>query len=196
MALRDVVLTSVTRDDLPDGGAAIWAETIARVRAAAPGICIEVLVPDFGGAAPALDAVLDARPDVFGHNLETVRSLYSCVRPQADYDRSLQVLRHARGRGFITKTGIMVGLGETEEEVAEAMGDCRRAGVAIFYIGQYLQPTREHLPVQSYIEPARFEEYRRRGLEMGFGVVVAGPLVRSSYHSEEQAEYVRRNRTH
>ena len=194
MGIRDIVLTSVTRDDLEDGGAAIWAETIRRVRESVPGITVEVLVPDFSGCAEVLNRVLDAGPDILGHNLETVPSLYRKVRPQADYRRSLAVLKHAHERGFVTKTGIMVGVGETAEEVAGAMGDAIAAGVDIFYIGQYLQPSRKHLSVSRYVEPEEFDRFRETGLRLGFKVVVSAPLVRSSYHSEEQAEYVSRHR--
>ena len=192
MGLRDVVLTSVTRDDLPDGGAALWAETIRAVRRAAPGCRVEVLVPDFSGSEAALGALIGTRPAVFGHNLETVRGLYPTVRPGADYARSLGVLRATARAGLIAKTGIMVGLGETAGEVAALMRDAREAGVDIFTAGQYLQPSRQHLPVSRYVEPAEFEEYRRRGLELGFGAVVSGPLVRSSFHSDEQVAYVAR----
>jgi lipoic acid synthetase len=192
MGLSDVVITSVTRDDLPDGGAAIWAETIRRVRERVPGITVEVLAPDFGGDEAALDRVIAARPTVFGHNLETVPSLYPRVRPQAGYDRSLAVLRRAARAGLAAKTGIMVGLGETGDEVEQLMRDARAAGVEIFYVGQYLQPSRRHAPVVRYVEPAEFDAYTRRGREMGFEVVVSAPLVRSSYHSDDQAAYLRR----
>ena len=190
MGIHDVVITSVTRDDLADGGAAIWAETLRRIREAVPAILLEVLVPDFGGSPEALDRVLEARPTILGHNLETVSELYGKVRPQADYRRSLAVLSHAHRRGFTTKTGIMVGVGETAEQVHDTMSDALKAGCDILYIGQYLQPSRKHLPVLRYVEPGEFDDYRQRGLKMGFKVVVSAPLVRSSYHSEEQAAYV------
>jgi len=195
MDLKDVVVTSVTRDDLEDGGAGIWAETVLAIRAAVPGILVEVLVPDFGGSEQALDTVIATRPDVFGHNLETVRSLYGRVRPEADYERSLGVLRKGSARGLIVKTGMMVGLGETADEMFEAMADARATGCSILYIGQYLQPTKAHLPVSRYVEPAEFETYEKKGLEVGFDVVVSGPLVRSSYHSDDQEMYVRGERT-
>jgi len=191
MGLRDVVITSVTRDDLPDGGAALWAETVRAVRAAAPGVLIEVLIPDFGGSAEALATVVAARPDVLGHNLETVKSLYPRVRPQASYARSLELLRRAHAAGMIAKTAVMVGLGERPQEVRALMEDARSTGCEILYIGQYLQPSRRHVPVARYAAPAEFDRYRQRGLAMGFGVVVSGPLVRSSYHSEEQERFVR-----
>jgi len=190
MGLRDVVLTSVTRDDLDDGGAAIWAETIRRVRAAVPGIRIESLIPDFAGSDVALDVVLDERPDVLGHNLETVPALYATVRPHADYARSLRVLRRAHERGLITKTSLMLGLGETREAVTEVMRDARDAGCDVLYLGQYLQPTRAHLPVSQYVTPEEFDAYGKTGRGLGFGVVIAAPLVRSSYHSDEQAAFV------
>ncbi len=197
MKLWDVVLTSVTRDDLPDGGAAIWAETIRRIRDTVPGVMIEVLVPDFGGDDDALRAVTAASPDVFGHNLETPAALYPRVRPQADYARSLRLLEQAKQQGMLTKSSVMVGLGETRSQVIDTMRDARRAGCEIFYVGQYLQPTREHLDVERYVEPAEFDEYKQAGLALGFGVVVSEPLVRSSFHSDEQARYVeeRQNRT-
>jgi lipoyl synthase len=194
MGLRDVVLTSVTRDDLPDGGAAHWAATIRAVQAAVPGICVEVLVPDFGGDAAALDTVLAARPDVLAHNLETVPRLYPAVRPEADYARSLAVLRRAHAAGCIVKTGIMAGLGETDAEIETLMRDAHAAGAALFTIGQYLQPSRRHRPVARYVEPAVFDAYRDTGRAIGFAVVLSAPLVRSSLHAEEQSAYVARRR--
>lgn len=186
----NVVITSVTRDDLEDGGAQIWAETIRRVHNAVPGISIETLVPDFRGSAEALKTIMDAKPEILGHNLETVPSLYKDIRPQANYERSLKLLNSANEHGMITKTAIMVGLGETISEVLELMKDAFKAGCDIFYVGQYLQPTKKHLPVHRYVQPDEFEMYRERGFEMGFKVVVSGPLVRSSYYSEEQAKYL------
>ncbi|MDI6774331.1 MAG: lipoyl synthase [Verrucomicrobiota bacterium] len=190
--LSHVVLTSVTRDDLPDGGAGIWAETIRLVREACPGAVVEALVPDFGGSAAAFETVARARPDVFGHNLETVASLYPRVRPASDYRRSLDLLRRAGERGLIAKTGVMLGVGETPDEVAELMRDALAVGCEILYIGQYLRPTRRHLQVRRYVEPAEFEAIRRTGIAIGFPVIVAGPLVRSSYPSGEQDARVRR----
>jgi len=192
LKLAEVVVTSVTRDDLEDGGAAIWAETVGRIRGVAPDAMIEVLVPDFGGSEKALRKVLDTRPNVFGHNIETVPSLYSRIRNKADYGRSLEILRKSRESGLITKTAIMVGMGETPEQVLAVIRDVLDAGCHIFYVGQYLQPTKKHLPVSRYVEPAEFDLYRNRGMEMGFKVVVAAPFARSSYHSEEQAEFVKR----
>jgi lipoic acid synthetase len=189
MGLRDVVITSVTRDDLPDGGAAIWAETIRAIHALA-GIRVESLVPDFGGREVDIRTVITARPDVWGHNIETVPSLYPAVRPQADYGRSLRVLALGHEAGLTTKTSLMLGLGETRDEVLAVMRDARAAGCRIFFLGQYLQPTRRHLPVQRYVEPAEFDALRDDGRALGFDIVVAAPLVRSSYHSDEQAAFV------
>ncbi len=190
MGLKDVVITSVTRDDLPDGGAEIWAETIKRVAEAVAGIGIEVLIPDFNGDEAALDLVIDAAPVVLGHNLETVPRLYSEVRPQADYQQSLRVLKYVHDKGLIVKSGIMVGIGETNEEIKALMQDAAKTGCNIFYIGQYLQPSKQHLAVERYVTPDEFEQYKRWGLEMGFDVVVSAPLVRSSYHSDEQDAFL------
>lgn len=191
MHLKHVVLTSVNRDELPDGGAAIWAETIVRVRAASPpphGPTIEVLIPDFCGDWEALQAVLDARPDILNHNVETVPSQYKKVRPQAKYPRSLELLRRAKAQGFVTKTGLMAGIGETDEELRQTFRDIREQGVDILTIGQYLQPTREHLPIERWVTPEQFAEYKRFCVaELGYPVVESGPLVRSSYHADEQA---------
>ena len=190
MGLRHAVITSVTRDDLPDGGARIWAETIARVRARNPDCRIEVLIPDLQGDREALDMVLSARPDILGHNLETVPRLYPLARPQADYARSLELLHRAAGAGHVTKTGLMLGIGETDAEATAALGDARRAGVAIATLGQYLCPTRACLPVARYVTPEAFEQLRRDALAMGFDAVESGPLVRSSYHAEQSASRV------
>ena len=191
MGLSDVVITSVTRDDLDDGGSALWAETIRQVRAAAPETAIEVLIPDFGGCAMALNRVMSAAPDVLGHNLEVVPRLYSIARPDADYERSLELLRRAHQFGMVVKTSLMLGLGETMDEVRTVMEDARATGCEIFYVGQYLQPTKEHLAVERYVHPDEFARIEQLGLEMGFGVVVSAPLVRSSYHSSLQADYLR-----
>lgn len=179
-----VVLTSVTRDDLPDGGARIFAEVITEIRARNGHGYIEVLIPDFKGDAAALDTVLQAQPHVLGHNLETIARLYSTVRPQANYRQSLQVLDRAKKAGFVTKSGIMIGLGESFDEVIALMQDLREVGCDIMTLGQYLQPSRKHLPVQRYVEPAEFAEYKQIGTELGFRLIESGPLVRSSYHAE------------
>ncbi|MHB1343295.1 MAG: lipoyl synthase [Thermoleophilia bacterium] len=185
MGLSHVVITSVTRDDLPDGGAGHFAATVAAVRSRVPGATVEVLIPDMGGETAHVDVVLDSAPDVFNHNVETVPRLYPRVRPQADYRRSLDVLAHAARRGdSVVKTGIMVGLGEDEEEVRAFLGEAVAAGVAVVTIGQYLRPSREHLPVVEYVPPEVFVEYRRFGEALGL-VVEAAPFVRSSYRAEE-----------
>ncbi|MFZ4396856.1 MAG: lipoyl synthase [Kiritimatiellia bacterium] len=189
--LREVVLTSVTRDDLPDGGASLWAETIRRVHEASPGILIEVLVPDFGGNEAAWQQVCDAGPEVFGHNLETVPRLYPTVRPEADYARSLRVLRFAADAGRITKTSLMLGMGETHAEIEATLRDARAAGARIFYAGQYLQPSRAHLPVERYLPPAEFEETGALARTLGFDFVASAPLVRSSFHEDGQSAFVR-----
>lgn len=185
MNLRHVVVTSVNRDDLPDGGAGHFAETIRAIRAALPAATIEVLTPDFLGDLDAVTTVLEARPDVFNHNVETVPRLYPRVRPQARYERSLAVLEFAaRNAGTLVKSGLMVGLGERCEEVEEVLRDLCRCGVSIVTIGQYLQPTRRNLPVAEYVPPERFEAYRETGLRLGFRAVFSGPFVRSSYMAE------------
>ncbi len=189
--LKEVVVTSVTRDDLPDGGAGLWAQTVEAIHAAAPGILVEVLVPDFGGDAAALDTVIRSRPEVFGHNLETVPRLYPSVRPQADYARSLAVLRQVAAAGLIAKTSLMLGLGEACEEVAQTLRDARAAGCRILYAGQYLQPSPRHLPVTRYVEPAEFGKIRDTAYALGFDFVASDPLVRSSYHEEGQSAFVR-----
>jgi len=188
MKLRHAVITSVARDDLEDGGAGHFARTIEAVRALNPGIAIEVLVPDFLDKDTALDTVLAARPEIFNHNLETVRRLTPKVRHRATYERSLNVLRkvnHRRPAGLYTKSGLMVGLGETEAEVIDAMRDLRSVGCDILTIGQYLRPTAGHLPVVEYIKPEQFVRYARTARELGFLHVASGPLVRSSYHADD-----------
>ncbi len=185
MGLKHSVITSVTRDDLPDGGAAHWAAVVSAVRTECPEITVEVLVPDFGGASELLEVVLGARPDIVGHNIETVARLTPRVRSRARYEVSLGVLREVASRGFIAKSGIMVGLGETSDEVLEAFDDLRAAGVSIVTVGQYLQPTLAHLPVAEYVRPEVFEFYRREALARGFSHVASGPLVRSSYMAEQ-----------
>ncbi|HSB16070.1 MAG TPA: lipoyl synthase [Bryobacteraceae bacterium] len=186
MRLRYVVLTSVNRDDLHDGGAVQWAETVREVRAALPAARIEVLTPDFCGDLDAVARVLDAGPDVFNHNVETVPRLYRRVRPQADYARSLDVLQfaHQYKPGLLTKSGLMAGLGETPDEVEALLRDLLGAGVDIVTIGQYLQPTRRNLPVAEYIAPRQFDAWRDYGLAHGFRMVFSGPFVRSSYMAD------------
>ncbi len=188
MQLRHVVLTSVTRDDLPDGGAAHFSHTIRAVRAANPEVVIEVLTPDFGGSAEAIDTVLAAQPDVFNHNIETVRRLTPVVRSNASYERSLAVLHMAKTRGAPTmfvKSGLMLGLGETESDIVEVLTDLRAAGCDIVTLGQYLQPTPQHVPVHRFIPPDEFAKYAELARQLGFVHVASGPLVRSSYHAEE-----------
>jgi lipoic acid synthetase len=184
--LRYVVITSVNRDELPDGGAAHFARTVEAVRRRLPRAKIEVLTPDFKGNRDALHAVLDARPDTFNHNVESVPRLYRRVRPQADYQQSLDVLRHARrySSDVLTKSGFMVGLGETGNEVQRLLEDLRAHEVDVVTIGQYLQPTRHHLPVEAYVHPDVFAAYREAGERLGFRAVFSGPLVRSSFMAE------------
>ncbi len=187
--LKYAVITSVNRDELKDGGAAVWAETIRQVRAAAPQTKLEVLIPDFCGNWEALHTVLAAKPDVVNHNVESVPRLYKQVRPQATFSRSLELLRIAKNEGFTTKSGIMVGLGESKEEVVAVLEALAEVSCDLITIGQYLQPTPNHLPVQEWITPAQFEDYQRIGMSMGFQNVFSGPLVRSSYHAGEQAGF-------
>jgi lipoic acid synthetase len=191
--LAHTVITSVNRDDLPDGGAAHWAETIREVRALNPDCKVEVLIPDFNGDEAALNAVLNARPDVLNHNTETIARLYRRVRPDADYQQSLTLLRRAAERrdreqpDLLTKSGIMVGLGETFDEVVALMSDLRSVSCDIMTIGQYLQPHARRLPVERYVTPEEFNRWREIGMEMGFQHVQSSPLTRSSYHAREQA---------
>ncbi len=186
MKLRHAVITSVNRDELFDGGAQIFAETIREIRSRVPGCRIEVLIPDFVGSEQALNIVLDAQPDILNHNTETVPRLYKIVRPQAHYNRSLELLFRAKQKGFLTKSGLMLGLGETIEEVIDTMSDLREVECDILTLGQYLQPTQSHLPVERYVRPEEFAMLKQRGLEMGFRYIESGPLVRSSYHAAEQ----------
>jgi lipoic acid synthetase len=188
LGLDHVVITSVARDELADGGAGVWAATIRAVRHRNPRTAIEVLVPDFKGHLPDIDTVLAARPDIFNHNVETVERLQKPVRVQARYDRSRAVLRHAKAGGFTTKTGIMLGLGEQHDEIAQTLRDVVSDGVEILTIGQYLQPTRQHLPVERWVTPEEFQQWKAFGLSIGLGVVESGPLVRSSYHADEQSQ--------
>jgi lipoic acid synthetase len=185
MQVKHCVITSVDRDDLKDGGSIIWAETINAIRRESPETTLETLLPDFKGIWENLERVLAVRPEVVSHNLETVRRLTKEVRIQAKYDRSLDCLRHISQAGLRTKSGIMLGLGETEEDVLEAMNDLLEAGVHILTLGQYLQPTRSHHPVIDWIHPDQFAKYKQIGLDMGFKYVESGPLVRSSYHAEK-----------
>lgn len=185
MGLKHCVLTSVDRDDMEDGGAGIWAETIRAVKRENPGTTIEALIPDFMGRKELLQTVFDSAPEVISHNLETVRRLTPRVRSVASYDRSLDVIRMISKAGIRSKSGLMTGLGESREEILEAMDDLREAGCEVFTLGQYLQPTRQHLPVASYTTPEEFEYFRKAGLEKGFAHVESHPLVRSSYRAEK-----------
>ncbi len=189
MGLRYCVITSVTREDLPDGGASVFAECIRQIRGRLPDCRVEVLIPDFKGDDDALATVLDAAPDVLNHNIETVRRVFRTVRPKGGYDRSLRLLRRAgelAGR-IPTKSGMMVGLGETDEEITETMGELLENGCRLLTVGQYLRPSPAHFPLQRYYRPEEFDAIRDLGLRMGFRHVAAGPLVRSSYHADEQA---------
>ena len=187
--LGHVVITSVDRDDLPDGGARIWAETIEAVHELCPNTSVEVLVGDFKGVEKDIQEVCDARPEIISHNMETVLRMHPAVRPQAKYERSLGVLQQFKANGLVTKTGIMVGIGEKENEVREIMDDVQSWSEAdIITIGQYLQPTRNHLPIDRWVHPDEFQRMKEYALEIGFEVCESGPLVRSSYHAEEQAE--------
>ena len=185
MQLKHAVVTSVDRDDLPDLGAGHWAATIREIKAVNPGTSLEVLIPDFQGRLDLVDLVIDAHPEIISHNMETVRRISPTVRSAAKYETSLAVLRHIAERGVTAKTGIMVGLGETEEEVWELMDDVLNQGVRILTIGQYLQPSRKNIPVSEYIHPDQFAAYREKALEKGFRHVESAPLVRSSYHAEK-----------
>jgi len=185
MGVKHCVITSVDRDDLKDGGSIIWAETIRTIRKESPNTTLETLVPDFQGKWENLQRVIDEKPEIISHNLETVRRLTRQVRIQAKYDRSLEALKIISTAGIRTKSGVMLGLGETENEVLETMDDLLAAGVAILTLGQYLQPTRSHLPVAEYIHPDMFAKYKKVGMEKGFKYVESGPLVRSSYHAEK-----------
>ena len=188
MRLRHVVITSVDRDDLKDDyGSSIWVETIKQIHKHVPGCTVEVLTPDFKGYRPALEKIFNAEPEIFSHNMECVERISRQVRSQANWQRSLDVLRQSVEFGLRTKTGMMVGLGETFDELVATMREIRTVGVSIFTIGQYLQPTKEHLPVQRYVSENEFDTYKQLGLDMGFNVVESGPLVRSSYHADEQA---------
>ncbi len=184
MRLKHAVITSVNRDELKDGGSEIWAETIRAVRQASPDTTVEVLIPDFKGNLENLRRVCDAKPDILNHNTETVPRLYKRVRPQGRYHWTLDTLREAKALGMRTKTGIMLGLGETVDEVMDVLKDLRSVDVDVVTLGQYLQPTKNHLPVDRFVHPNEFKRYEVEGLAMGFAVVESGPLVRSSYHAE------------
>ena len=192
LGLAHTVITCVTRDDLADGGAAHWAATLRAVKARCPSLVLEALVSDFKGDTGAVDVVLDAGPDVFAHNLETVPRLCRQVRVQANVERSLRVLQHASRRGALTKSGLMLGLGETLDELRATMRDLRAASVQILTLGQYLRPSRQHLPVERYVTPDEFRRLKDEALAMGFAHVEAGPLVRSSYHAANQHDLVER----
>jgi lipoic acid synthetase len=192
MGLRYCVITSVNRDDLPDGGAFIFAACIKKVRAEVPSCKVEVLIPDFAGSWPALHKVIEARPDVLNHNIESPRRIFPRVRPKGDYRLSLDLLARVKemDSGMVTKSGIIVGMGETREEVAETMQDLRSVGCDLLTIGQYLRPSAKHLPIDRFYTPAEFAELRQLGEAMGFKHVASGPLVRSSYHADEQHDAV------
>ncbi len=185
MGVKHCVITSVDRDELKDGGSVIWAETIKEIRKESPATTLETLIPDFRGDWENLQRIIDVAPEIVSHNMETVRRLTKEVRIQAKYDRSLEVLKRLKQGGMRTKSGIMVGLGEKEEEVLETMDDLINVGLDVLTIGQYLQPTRKHLPVVEFVKPATFELYKKAGLAKGFRYVESGPLVRSSYHAEK-----------
>lgn len=185
MQVKHAVITSVDRDDLPDGGASIWVETINEIRRENPKTTMETLIPDFKGRLKDIQPIIDASPEVVSHNMETVRRLTKKVRIQAKYDRSLDTLRYLNEGGIKTKSGIMLGLGETDKEIIETMHDLRAIGVSIFTLGQYLQPSKKHLPVVEFITPKQFDKYREIGLSLGFQYVESSPLVRSSYHAEK-----------
>jgi lipoic acid synthetase len=194
MGLRHAVITSVDRDDLPDYGAGLFAATIRKIHQIVPGCAVEVLTPDFQGSMDALSVVMDAQPEIFNHNIETVRRVFRRVRPgRSRYDVSLDVLRAAKemSDGRLTKSGIMVGLGEAREEIRQTMQDLRAAGVDIMTIGQYLRPTAKHVEIDRYYHPDEFAEMREEGLALGFSHVESGPLVRSSYHAHEQSDALR-----
>jgi lipoic acid synthetase len=185
MKLKHCVITSVNRDELSDKGSGVWAETIRLIKLLNPGTTIETLIPDFKSDWDALKKVADEKPEVISHNMETVKRLYRMVRPQARYERSLEQIKRTKELGIRTKSGIMVGLGETEEEVFEIMDDLLSHGCDVMTIGQYLQPTKLHLKVNNYVTPEQFEHYRMTGMEKGFKIVESGPMVRSSYHAEK-----------
>jgi lipoic acid synthetase len=187
LKLRHAVVTSPNRDDLPDGGAGLFAETLRRIRQSTPGCTVEVLIPDFQGKKEDLATVIEENPDILNHNIETIPRLFPSIRPQGKYARSLEILRWAQEMGARTKSGLMVGLGETEEEVRQVISDLRKAGCEMLTLGQYLRPTVQHASVDRFYTPEEFEEFKQEALGLGFQHVESGPLVRSSYHAEEQA---------
>ncbi|MFW6226865.1 MAG: lipoyl synthase [Bacteroidota bacterium] len=185
MGIKHCVITSVDRDDLPDGGASFWAETIRVIKDVNPEVTMEVLIPDFDGDKDCIQKVIDAEPDVISHNLETVERITPKVRSRANYKRSLGVIRTISDAGIVAKSGIMVGIGEKESEIYQTMDDLLKAGCKVFTIGQYLQPADENIPVERYLTPAEFEKFHKMGMEKGFAFVESSPLVRSSYHAEK-----------
>ncbi|MGZ0657127.1 lipoyl synthase [Coraliomargarita sp. W4R53] len=188
MNLKHAVITSVARDDLKDGGASVWAATIRAVHNRLPECAVEVLTADFRGQQEYLDVVLDACPDIFNHNLETVERLQRPIRKTARYDRSLWVLEHAKSRGFITKSGIMLGIGEKEDEIKQVLTDMVESGVDILTIGQYLQPSKQHVNIDRWVTPEEFKRWKEFALEIGFGACESGPMIRSSYHADKQSD--------
>ena len=185
MEVKHAVITSVDRDDLKDGGADIWVSTVKAIRRKSPGTTLETLIPDFAGKWDNVQKIIDVAPEIVSHNIETVRRLTKAIRVQAKYDRSLELLLRLKQGGMRTKSGVMLGLGESRDEILETMEDLRMVNVDILTLGQYLQPTPKHLPVKDFIEPEKFQEFKEIGLEMGFRYVESGPLVRSSYHAEK-----------
>ncbi len=188
MGLKHAVITSVARDELLDGGAGIWAETIRAVREENPNTAIEVLIPDFKGRWQDLETVLAAKPDILNHNVETVPRLHKMVRPQAKYERSLEMLRRAKAAGFVTKSGLMLGIGERDEEIAATLRDMAADKLDILTLGQYLRPSAQHLPLYRWVTPEEFAHWKKFSLDLGCRVVESGPLVRSSYHADEQSD--------
>jgi lipoic acid synthetase len=188
--LRHAVITSVNRDELKDGGSFIFAQTVKLIKEAMPSTSVEILIPDFRGVEEAFEIIMSNPPDILNHNLETVQRLYHVVRPQAKYDRSLNLIKWFKAKGLKTKSGFMVGIGEKKEEVLELMNDLVSYGCNILTIGQYLQPTKMHLPVDRFVTPDEFRFYKEEGLKMGFKIVESSPLVRSSYHADEQARVI------
>ena len=185
MEVKHAVITSVDRDDLKDGGADIWVSTVKAIRRKSPGTTLETLIPDFAGKWDNVQKIIDVAPEIVSHNIETVRRLTKAIRVQAKYDRRLELLLRLKQGGMRTKSGVMLGLGESRDEILETMEDLRMVNVDILTLGQYLQPTPKHLPVKDFIEPEKFQEFKEIGLEMGFRYVESGPLVRSSYHAEK-----------